>query len=52
MCGGGASSVHGIGVGDRRLVHALCPAGIANVTFGVIRGVRTVLGQTLLGVYG
>lgn len=44
MCGGSASSVHGIGVGDRRLIHALCPTWIANVTFGVIRRVRTVLG--------
>ena len=52
MCGGSASCVHGIGVGDRRLIHALCPAGIANVTFHVIRGIRTILGQTLLGVYG
>lgn len=52
MCGGSASCVHGIGVVDRRLIHALCPAGIANVTFHVIRGIRTILGQTLLGVYG
>jgi len=52
MCGSSASCVHGIGVGHRRLIHALCPAGIANVTFHVIRGIRTILGQTLLGVYG
>ena len=44
MCGGGTSCVHGIGVGDRRLIHALCPAGIAYVTFHVISRVGPILG--------
>jgi len=52
MCGGGASGVHGVGVGNRRLIHALGPAGITNVTFHVIRRIRAILGQALLGVYG
>ena len=50
MCGGSASGIHGIGMGDRRLIHALGPAGITNVTFHVIRRIRTILGETLLGV--
>ena len=49
---GSASSIHGIGVGDRQLIDALCPTEIVNVTFHAIRRIRTILGRTLLGVYG